>query len=135
MRSVAESTVTRMFRRDAASPERDKLEAIRDRVLDASSPSSSSVAVMGLLREVGTLGDRACESAPKFLAAFPENARLRRALILHYGPCVEDNYNSIDGPLDRTEIFMHETLKSWPDRAALDFELLVAADATSQDPR
>lgn len=135
MRSIAEDAVSRLFRRDASSPERDKLEAVRERVPDASSPVSSSLTTTALLHEVATLGNRACESAPLFLAAFPENARLRRALIVHYGPCVEDNFNSIDGELERAEIFMHETLKSWPERAGLDFELLVAADATSQDPK
>lgn len=135
MRSIAEDAVSRLLRRDAATPERAKLAVIRGRALDASSPASSSSATTELLREVATLGDRACSSAPDFLAAFPDNARLRRALVLHYGPCVEDNFNSIDGVLDRNEIFMRETVKSWPDRVALDFELIVAADPTSQDPK
>jgi hypothetical protein len=133
MRVVAEETVTRLLRHhDGGSSERVKLA----RALDASAPSSSAVpGDADALRLLDVATTEPGSSAAKYLAAFPSNARLRRALILHFGPSIEDNYSSRDGDLDQTEIFMRETTASWPERAGLDFELLVASDWTSQDPR
>jgi hypothetical protein len=134
MRQIAEDTVTRFFRQDAGSPERNKLALLRELTPDASAALPSSPASAELIRRL-TSGGNKCETAPAFLAAFPDNARLRRALMMHYGACVEDNYSSVDGELDGTELFMRESVKSWPERAGLDFELLVATDRTSQNPK
>ncbi len=138
LRRVAEGAVERLLRRDAGSPERERLVRAVEIAPDASAPLPSSSAnaelIQGLIGRAPERTERECQTAPEYLSAFPANARLRRALILAYGPCLEDNFNSVDGEIDKTEIFMQETLASWPERAGLDFELLVATDRTSQEP-
>jgi hypothetical protein len=71
----------------------------------------------------------------RYLAEFPDNARLRRAAILHFSPYVEDNFSSVDGDLDREEVFMRATANTWPARLGVDFELMVAGDPQSRDAR
>jgi hypothetical protein len=69
-----------------------------------------------------------CRSIDKFLGHFPDNARLRRALTSIYRCCVEDNFNSIDGVLDKNEPFLRLTAKVFPERLGIDFELLTEDD-------
>jgi hypothetical protein len=71
-----------------------------------------------------------CRSLTKFWGHFPDNARLRRALIAIYRGCVEDNFNSIDGELDRNEAFLRLTAIVFPERLGIDFELLTDDDGT-----
>jgi hypothetical protein len=56
-----------------------------------------------------------------------------RALLFHFSPCVEDNFNSIDGPLDVNEPFVRATAAGIPDRLALTFDLLQARAEMRED--
>jgi hypothetical protein len=133
-RDEAYASMTRLVRGDAGSLERTKLARALELAADASPPAPSANSTLLQRIDPPTSAD-AASSVARYLAAFPSNARLRRALIAHFRPMVEDNYNSLDGDLDKTEIFMRETVESWPERAGLDYELLVASDWTSQDPK
>lgn len=126
LRALADTGAGLLLRSEAASSEREKLVAAISLVPEAGSPALPAVSPPSKPTD--------CTAAPSFLATYPQNSRLRRALIMQFQPCLYDNYSSIDGDLDRTEIFMRETVSSWPERTALDYELLVAADWTSQDP-
>jgi hypothetical protein len=137
VRHDAEAILEQLLRADSGSAERTKLAMAVESPPDASaSPLSSSAASTAPFRWLvaGQRADRECHSAAKYLSAFPDNARLRRVLVRQFEPCLYDNFSSADGDLDKTEIFMRETVESWPDRAGPDFELVVAADWTSQDP-
>lgn len=85
------------------------------------------------LTEQDTTDEQSCRSTRAFLAGMPENARLRRALLLHFTGCVEDNYSSVDGELDRYEPFLRATAEASPDRLGLDFELLTASASQLMD--
>jgi len=73
-----------------------------------------------------------CRSIFTYLKRFPDNARLKRGLALHFGACVEDNFNSIDGELDRNEVFFRLTATTFPERLGVDFMLVTAADDTTR---
>ncbi len=70
-----------------------------------------------------------CDSVAGFLKPFPPNPRLRRALLLHFSPCVID-FSSFDGPLDVTEPLMRATAAALPDRIALTYALRLAKAKT-----
>jgi hypothetical protein len=69
-----------------------------------------------------------CRSTKAFLAGVANNARLHRALLLSFNPCVEDNFNSIDGELDVTEPLFRLTAETWPRHLPVLFELLSELD-------
>lgn len=70
-----------------------------------------------------------CDSVAGFLKPFPPNPRLRRALLLHFSPCVID-FSSFDGPLDVDEPLLRTTAQALPDRIALTFALRLAKAKT-----
>lgn len=132
MRKAAQESASILLRGDASTPERTKLRETLALAADASLSVPSNVKLerrFDSSRESGYT-----TSVTEYLASFPANARLRRALVPHFHPIVEDNYSSFDGDLDKNEVLLRETVEAWPARAALDYELLVAADWTSQDP-
>lgn len=76
--------------------------------------------------------DSHCNDLGAFLGAFPPNVRLQRALVLRYSPCVEDNFSSIDGPLDKNERLLRTTAEAFPELTPITFELVTLGDLTSQ---
>lgn len=62
-----------------------------------------------------------------FMAPLPENVRLRRVMTQYYQPCVEDNFNSIDGELNLAEPILRTTAKAFPEKLGRTYRLLVEA--------
>ena len=60
-----------------------------------------------------------------FVASLPENVRLRRVMTLYYTPCVEDNFNSVDGELNLAEPILRTTATAFPDKLGRTYRLLV----------
>jgi hypothetical protein len=71
---------------------------------------------------------RCGDGLPAFLAPFRDVARYRRALVLHYAPCVLDNFSSFDDDLDVVEPLLRLTAEVVPARLGMTLDLLASAD-------